>query len=569
MKNKIKLNLLSELHLVFLLFTLFLFSFNAFAKSKMPDEKYTKLEFNIPMKDGILLATDVYLPKTGSKFPVVLVRTPYDKNGVKDAAEKFVKHNIVVVAQDCRGKLKSGGEFYPFINEREDGLATLRWLRKQEWCNGKVGGWGGSYVGITQWAISDSLDALTPNMTGASMYDLVYDQGLFALQTAFTWGLAISAKEMNEAFMKKIPKSFNILPLSSADDTVSYNVLFIDDWIAHEKYDQYWKTQDFSGMTKAPLLSVAGWYDIFLKQQIADFQILLHNGNPGNRLVIGPWCHGTQGFENKYGGSKKTGNQGEIIDNFLINQLADKSQKVMTNPFTDKKYNLFIMEKNEYFGSDTWPPKESVPTAFYLGKDNKISTKKSTEKGELNYVYNPADPYPSLGGTALGVGVGPAEQNKNRERKDQLFFETEILKTPLTLLGDLSAVLYVSSDARCTDFIVGIQDVFPDGKIINIQEGGSKVSFSGTQPEKKDISVWATGYEIREGHKLRVVITSSWFPRYNRSLNICEPAYIATKMKTANQTLWVGPEYPSCVVLPVLSEKKYNCLIEKKHHELY
>jgi putative CocE/NonD family hydrolase len=552
MKNIIKFHWIAGPRFVFAFFVLLIISCNTDAKNKNQDENYTKLEFNIPMKDGTLLATDVYLPKTKSPFPVVLVRTPYDTNGIKDAAEKFVKHNIAVVAQDCRGRLKSGGEFYPFINERKDGLETLRWLRKQEWCNGKVGGWGGSYVGITQWAISDSLDVLTPNMTGASMYDLVYDQGLFALQTAFTWGLAISAKEMNETFMKNIPKSFNILPLSSADDSVSYNVKFINDWIAHEKYDEYWKTQDFSGITKAPLLSVAGWYDIFLKQQIADFQVLLQNGNPDSRLVIGPWCHGSQGFQNKYGGNKKTGSQGEIIDNFLIKHLSDESQKVMEKPFADKKYNLFIMERNEYFGSDTWPPKESVPTAFYLGKENKISSQPAAEKGEMKYVYNPADPYPSFGGTALGVGVGPAVQNKNNTRKDQLVFETEILKTPLTLLGDLSAVLYVSSDAPCTDFIVCIQDVFPDGNIINIQEGGAKVNFSGSNPEKKEISVWATGYEIKTGHKLRVVITSSWFPRYNRSLNICEPAYMATKMKTANQTLWVGPEYPSCVVLPVI-----------------
>jgi putative CocE/NonD family hydrolase len=333
-------------------------------------------------------------------------------------------------------------------------------------------------------------------------------------------------------------------------------VPFINDWIAHEKYDEYWKTQDFRGISKAPALSVAGWYDIFLKQQIADFQLLQKNGNPGSRLVIGPWCHGSQGFENKYGGNKKTGNQGEIIDNFLIHYLADKSQQVMEKPFADKKYSLFIMERNEYFGSDTWPPKESVSTPFYLNSGNKISTQKTGEKVSLKYSYNPANPNPSIGGTALGTNVGPALQNKNIYRHDQLFFETEQLTKPLTILGDISAELYVSSDAKCTDFIVCVQDVFPDGKIINIQEGGAKVSFTGSQPEKKEISVWATGYELKKGHKLRVVITSGWFPRYNRSLNICEPAYMATQMKTANQTLWVGSEYTSCVVLPVLNEKK-------------
>ncbi len=171
------------------------------ATGKEKQKNYQKNEIMVTMTDGTKLATDVYLPLTNPPFPVVLVRTPYDKNGIKNAAEKFVKYNIAVVAQDCRGRLKSEGEFYPFMNERQDGLETLRWLRKQSWCNGKVGGWGGSYVGITQWAISDSLDVFTPNMTGASMYDLLYDQGLFALQTAFTWGLAISAKEMNTEFM--------------------------------------------------------------------------------------------------------------------------------------------------------------------------------------------------------------------------------------------------------------------------------------------------------------------------------------------------------------------------------
>jgi len=541
-------------HVIISLIVLFFISSNLKVGSQEKDKNYQKQELSVLISDGIKLATDVYLPKSGSKFPVVLVRTPYDKNGIKSAAEKFTKYGIAVVAQDCRGRLKSEGEFYPFINERKDGLETLRWLKKQPWWNGKVGGWGGSYVGYTQWAISDSLDVLTPNMTGASIYDLMYDQGLFALQTAFTWGLVISAKGNNESLTKNIPKSFYILPLSSADDSVSYDVKFINDWIKHEKYDNYWKTMDNAGITHAPLLSVAGWYDIFLKQQISDFQVLVKNGHPDNRLVIGPGCHGTQGFENKYGGSKNTGSQGEIIDNFLIKYLSDNSQEVMKKPFTDKKYNLFIMERNEYFGSDIWPPKESVLTSFYFGDNNGISTQMPKNKGQLKYTYNPENPYPSLGGTALGQGVGPAVQNQNTDRKDQLFFETETLTKPLTLLGDLSAVLFVSSDAQCTDFMVCIQDVFPDGNIINIQEGGAKVSFTGSQPEKKEISVWATGYEIKEGHKLRVVITSGWFPRYNRSLNSCEPAFAATKMQAANQTVFFGAKFPSHIILPVLNE---------------
>ena len=228
----------------------------------------------------------------------------------------------------------------------------------------------------------------------------------------------------------------------------------------------------------------------------------------------------------------------------------------MEKPFTDKKYNLFIMERNEYYGSDTWPPAESKSTSFFIGENHSLSTINNQNSGKMGYCYNPSDPYPSFGGTALGQGVGPALQNKNIDRKDQLVFETQTLTGPLTLLGDISAELYVSSDVECTDFIVGIQDVFPDGNIINIQEGGAKVQISGNKPEKKEISMWATGYEIKSGHKLRVVITSGWFPRYNRSLNTCEPAFSATKMKPANQMLYFGGDTPSHVILPVLNEKK-------------
>ena len=542
--------------LIFFIILSFSISVNLQADNKSKVEDSRKLELNIPMKDGILLATDVYLPKTNSPVSTVLIRTPYNKDGVKNAVEKFLKNNIAVVAQDCRGRDKSEGQFYPFLNEREDGLTTLNWIKQQDWSNGKVGGWGGSYVGYTQWAISDSLDVFAPNMTGANIYELLYSDGLLSLQTAFTWGFAVSGKKINENYLNNLAKANYILPLSTADDSVSSDVKFINDWIEHENYDDYWSQMDHSGITRSPLISVAGWYDIFLKQQINDFQLLLENGSPNSRLIIGPWCHGTPGVKNDYGGKRNTGNQGEIMDNFLIKYLSNESQQLIERPFHDSKYNLFIMERNEYFGSDTWPPKKSKLTSFYIGKNNSLSTNIHSETGILQYIYSPEDPYPSFGGTALGANVGPSEQNKNRSRKDQLVFETEILKAPLTLLGDLSAELYVSSDAECSDFIVCVQDVFPDDNIINIQEGGKRIRFPDSEILKTQISVWSTGYELKEGHKLRVVITSSWFPRYNRSLNTCVPAFSATKIKPANQTIHFGPEMPSQIILPVLSTEK-------------
>ena len=206
----------------------------------------------------------------------------------------------------------------------------------------------------------------------------------------------------------------------------------------------------------------------------------------------------------------------------------------------------------------TWPPRETMTIPYYLGPSGYLGEMKYSENCSMEYEYSPSDPYLSIGGTILGEGVGPARQNSNVTRKDQLVFEMSITEKPLTLLGPVSATLWLSSDVPCTDFIVCLQDVFPDGRIINIQEGGAKVSFGTTQPEKKEISVWATGYQINTGHTLRVVIASSWFPRYNRSLNTCEPIYSATVIVNAHQKVWFGGDTPSSVNLPVYETSNKN-----------
>lgn len=511
-------------------------------------------EVNISMSDGTFLSTDVYLPKTKKKCPTVLVRTPYNKYAEKWMGKAFGFFKIAVVVQDCRGRYKSGGDFYPFINERRDGLETLKWIRAQAWSDGTVAGWGSSYVGYTQWAISDSLDFLSLVVTGANIYDFVYPDSLFSLQSAFVWGFQNAEPGANPLSPDQISNAYHILPLSSADDSTLQDIAYINDWITHESYDAYWQKMDFRGITKAPLLSVAGWYDIFLKAQIEDFQALERNGNPDRRLIIGPFAHGSLGEFNEYGGLKKTGKPTKIFK-YVKNQLKGKKSR-LGSPMKDTKYNLFIMERNEYVGSDVWPPRETQMTPYYLGPSNYISPKEYGETGALHYDYAPLDPYPSLGGTALGEGVGPAKQNANIDRTDQLVFETEEQSEPLILLGPISASLWLTSDAPCTDFMVGLQDVFPDGKIINIQEGGARVRFDNMVPKKTEISVWATGYQINTGHRLRVTITSSWFPRYNRSLNNCEPAFSATEYVNARQSVYYGAETPSSISLPVFHMSK-------------
>lgn len=511
--------------------------------------KAEKKVITIQMNDGVQLSTTLFIPKGNGMFPTVLVRTPYNRIADEWMGQAFNLFRIAVVLQDVRGKYQSEGEFYPFINERKDGLETLRWIRKQPWSDGTVAGWGGSYVGYTQWAISDSLDFMTLLLTGARLYDFTYPDSLFSLQTAFVWGFQNASPSLNTLNEDSIKKSAIILPVSSADDSTVKDISFINDWLLHERFDSYWKTMDFRGKTNAPVISMAGWYDIFLKTQIADFMALESAGNSKGRMVIGPWAHGALGEPNDYGGLEKTGDP-KLIFKYVKRHLKGRRDK-LTSPLHDSKYNLFIMEKNEYVGSKTWPPAETVNIPYFIGPSGYLDRTVPDEHGAMQFEYNPADPYPSHGGTSLGNGVGPARQNENMGRKDQLVFEKKIEGEPLVLLGPVSATLWISVSAECTNFFVCLQDEFPDGKIINIQEGGSKVNFSNGEPYKSEISVWATGYQLNPGHKLRVVIASSLFPRFNRSLNYCEPSFTAVKMQKSVQKVYYGKEYSSSINLPV------------------
>ena len=532
---------------IILLLPILLLLFSCSAKK---NEKSKAPEVKIKMADGVELATDLYIPKGKKKFPTVLIRTPYNKQAEAQTAKGFRLFNIAVVVQDVRGKNASGGEFYPFANERSDGLETLRWIRKQPWSDGTVCGWGGSYLGITQWAISDSLNFMFPLLTGSNLYDFIYPDSLFSMHSAFVWGVMNASVSNNNIPREKLVGMKTTLPLSAADDSAIKDVRFLDDWLEHEKYDEYWRGMDFRYLKHAPMVSIAGWYDIFLKAQLADFIETDKRGINNNKMIIGPWCHGGQGEKNDYGGTKKSGNPAKI---FLYAKNTLKGKKAhLPKPLKDSKYNLFIMERNEYAGSETWPPEDTRITPFYIGSNGYLDIAPVKEAGSLQYTYDPSDPFPSIGGTILGDSVGPARQNRNSSRKDQLVFEKNIDTNPLTLLGPISATLWVSSDAPCTDFIVGIQDVFPDGKIINIQEGGSRInSIIPGKPFKTEISVWATGYQINTGHKLRVFIASSWHPRYNRNLNNCQPIASATNPVKAVQSVYYGDTMASSINLPI------------------
>ena len=511
----------------------------------------------VVVEDTIKLATDIYLPAEQGQFPCILVRTPYYKENLEKEAESFVQRGYAVVCQDTRGKFASDGVFYAFRYERHDGLATVNWIKSQPWYNGKIGGWGGSYVGYTQWAVSDQLDAMTPLLTTANMYDGLYPDGLFSLATAFRWGLQVAAKTSNKIPSQKIEASCSILPLSVADDSTYKPNKITDDWLLNSHQNVFWGSMNHRALAACPVFSVAGWYDIFLMAQIEDFEALGANRHPDSHLMIGPWAHGKASAKLDYGEQGDFGKCGmAMLRRFMDRHLKSDTVAVIQAPFMNEPYLLFIMHRNEWYGCKRWPPKNCEFTDYYLGPNANLSPSRFNQDEHVEYVYDPADPYPSLGGTLLGGGVGPAWQNDNLSRSDQAVFESEVLDTPLVLLGPISATLYVSTDAPSTDFVVCLQDIYPDSQILNIQEGAATIySDASAEPrvQQIEISVWATGYQLQESHRLRVSISSSWFPRYNRNLNTGEPIFSAQTIRVANQRLFFGSRYPSCVTLPVLS----------------
>ena len=523
--------------------------------NKNKKKNYSKETLMINNGEGIKLSTDIYLPKTDGPFPCILIRIPYNKNNSEGDAELFTKLGYAVVIQDSRGKYESEGDFYPFKYERQDGLATTDWIKTQAWSNGKIGGWGGSYGGYTQWAIADELDAMVPIVTSANMYDLMYPGGIFSLATSFNWGLVVHSRTTNKISSEEIKTAYSILPLSVADDSTFSQNDFTDDIIKHQYEDEYWGVMNHRSAETCPMFSIAGWYDIFLMGQINDFQF--EERHPDSRIIIGPYAHGSILIDTDFGDNADIYKYREEALAFLSSHLKEE-EKASEESNNEMPYSLFIEHRNEWYNSQDWPPNETELTSYYFNSQGTITNQRNTGNNIGEYSYDPDSPYPSLGGTFLGSGVGPAYQNPNIERKDQLVFESEVLNEELVLLGPVDATIYVSTDAPSTDFFVSLQEVRSDGKILNIQEGGKTIYADENSKERiqcLDISLWATGYQINPGNKIRVTITSALFPRYNRNINSGEPIFNAKNTRLAHQKIYFGEKYPSQIKLPVLKEK--------------
>jgi putative CocE/NonD family hydrolase len=564
-------------------------------------------QYDVPMKtrDGVTLYADIYRPKSSDRFPVILMRTPYDKSVSWAVSPVFrmVLRGYAVILQDVRGRYTSEGEWYPFKHEQADGFDTVEWAAALPYSNGKVGMMGASYVGATQMlaaiAQPPHLTAIAPNMTASNYHDgWTYQSGAFEQWFDQNWTSQLAQNTLQRLIKENTNALVGVptLPLANypvfnfgqlpadAQLTAALAPYYLD-WLAHPDFDDYWKQwsieEHFSNIA-VPMLQVGGWYDIFNGGTLRNYVgAKTHGANNAARtqqhllIEIG----GHAGFGRRIGEVDFGPHAIENVYTDVILDWYDFLFKGIQNEFaTDKPVKLFVMGANEYRQEDDWPPPQAQLTKYFLhsaGKANSLrgdgSLSVSAPKSEPfdTYVYNPANPAPTVGGPlccdAEHMQPGPRDQRSVENRDDVLIYSTGPLARDLEVTGPVTATLFVKSSAVDTDFTAKLVDVAPDGFAQNLTEGILRMHYLASpehaalinpgQLYEISVDLWATSNVFLRGHSLRLEISSSNFPRFDRNLNTGEDIKFARTSVAAANAVLHDAQHPSALVLPVMTSK--------------
>ena len=550
----------------------------------------------VKMRDGVLLAADIYRPRAEGKFPVLLTRTPYNR---KDVATGIflASRGYVVIQQDTRGRFESGGEFYPFKDEMNDGYDTVEWAAGLPYADGRVGMYGGSYVGATQMLAAASnpphLVGIFPYVTAAEYYEgWTYAGGALMQWFASSWasGLAADTWQRKTAALTRPQEWVERLPVDDyrllSPPSVAEVAPYFRDWVGHETNDEFWraiKVSDHYGKMGVKALHAGGWHDIFSGGSIRNFMDLRKRAptaaaRDGQRLLMGPWAHATTSPEGKVG-DVTFGKQAVLEMNETILRWYDYVMKGRRNEFaTGAPVRIFVMGDNVWRDEQEFPLARTQYTRYYLhsgkgansaGGDGVISTAAPQAERPDAFEYDPANPVPTIGGRlccGAGLPPGPFDQRPNEGRADVLVYSTPPLGRDIEVTGFITAEIYASTSAADTDFTAMIVDVDPSGYARYLGDGIIRARYRNTTAKaepieagkvyKYTIDLWATSNVFKAGHRIRVYISSSNFPRFNRNLNTGERTLGATRMEKARQSVYHDAEHPSAIVLPVIPKRE-------------
>jgi len=510
--------------------------------------------------DGVLLATDVYLPFGLGPWPVILQRTPYDKLDLADVCLGYVLAGYACVAQDTRGRYASTGQDSVFRSDGADGRTTLGWITQQWWCDGAVGAFGGSALGITEYLMApgadESLRCIIAAVATPDLYAHAFLQG-GALRTSLAEGWL----EGQDALW------------------------FLDEARQHRLRDQWWASTnalDAAAQVQIVGLHFGGWYDIFLQGTLDAFVGFQNHGGDRARgrqhLVVGPWTHAGESGQLSYP-TVMAAQAALLLLPFFNEQLKGEPTAASDWPAV----RIFLMGAagapgapgNEWLDFDDWPPPGySLP--LYLGDAGSLSPRGASTAGSAALLIDPADPVPTLGGANLfperevagrAMGAGPYDQREIEQRADVLSFSTATLERPVTAIGRLRCTLWVASDTPDLDLAVRLTDVYPDGRSMLVTDGiqrarkrcgeTSECLLVPGQPTEIVVDLWSTALVFNVGHRIRIDISGTNFPRFEVNPNHGGDIDGDLEPVVAQPTLLWGADYPSRLELPIPSTLRH------------
>ena len=577
----------------------------SWAAPQVPAEPQVLIEHNVGMKtrDGVTLKADIYRPTGDGPFPVLLQRTPYNKDNAADFARLAVAHGFMVVVQDVRGRYTSEGEWYTFKHETDDGYDTVEWAAALPHSNGKVGMFGGSYVGATQMLAAighpPHLAGICPVVTASNYHENWTYQG-GALEQWFdeSWTAGLAQDTANRLIKndtnalvgdRVLPLTnfpvFNIKPVEGGSQLTHELAPYYLDWLAHPTYDSYWKQWSIAenyAQIQVPALTVAAWYDIFQGGSLHNYIGMRdHAGNEtarsNQRLLVAIGGHAGSG---RKVGEVDFGPEAAFDENAITLDWYDYLFLGKQNEFSDPSHpvRIFVLGRNAWRNEAAWPLERAKETRYYLhsaGKANSASGDGSL--GETapqkdpadSFLYDPGDPVPTVGGPLCCDGdhlkPGARDQRDVEARQDVLVYSTPPLEADTEVTGPVSLDLFAKSSAVDTDFTAKLVDVWPNGFAQNLTEGILRASFREStlgdpkpitpgQVYEYKIDLWSTSDVFLKGHRIRLEVSSSNFPRFDRNLNTGKSAADSSAFVKATNTILHDSAHPSALILPVVPQ---------------
>jgi putative CocE/NonD family hydrolase len=572
------------------------------------------IDRDVPMttRDGVILRADVYRPDAPGRHPVLLSRLPYDKSLRRRPGDIdiFVEHGYVVIFQDTRGRFASDGdEYYPLVHEAQDGYDAVEWAAQLPYSDGNVGTMGQSYLGATQYLLAPTrpphLKASFPASASSDFHQswVYHSGGAFELGWQIPYAIlmardTIARRKLTDTLLPELeralapaptpwapplsPEAYRRLPLMAWAELLEPVARYVGDYLRHPEDGPPWWAINLErqhDQVAVPMYHVTSWYDIFLHGGLANFSGLRRNAmtetaRDAQKLIVGPWAHLFP-----YTNPTSTGT-GDIdfgpdalisLHDIQLRWFDHWLKGIDTGILDEPPVKIFVMGDNRWRDEREWPLARTRYTPWYFHSGGRANTaagdgvldaRAPGEEPADHFVYDPDDPVPTRGGNTLILAMGVQDQRPVEARADVLVYTSGVLTEPLEVTGPIAVALHAASSAADTDVTAKLVDVRPDGYAQNLADGivrgryrdarESPALLTPGEVSRFTIDLWATSHVFRPGHRIRVEISSSNFPRFDRNLNTGEDAATGTRWQVARQTVFHDARYPSHIVLPII-----------------